>query len=145
MTATAPSAQSLAAPTFGVPLIDRLLASGVPLIGEAAIDAFLAGAGVRVLFVPGDANRHLDSVDVAVILPELCRHFSGRLAPAVVARSAEGAMAKRFGVDVKPALAFFAHGDLLGTIPRVRDWDEYLARIGEMLARADQHPEPTRQ
>lgn len=129
----------------GAVLIDNLLAAGYPHLEVADIDLFIAGEGLRVIFVTGDPVKLLDSVDVAVVLPELYRHFGGSFAPAVATRAAEPALASRFGADVRPALVFFAAGQHLGTIPRVRDWDEYVAKFADFLNRAAEVPAPTRQ
>lgn len=134
------------APTrSGAVLIDKLLDAGYPHLGAEDIDLFIAPEGLRVIFVTGDPVKLLDSVDLAVVLPELERRFAGRITGAVCKRSAEAEMASRFGADVKPALVFFACGQHLGTIPRVRDWDEYVAKISDFLSRAANLPAPTRQ
>jgi hydrogenase-1 operon protein HyaE len=129
----------------GALLIDKLLDAGYPLLEAGDIDLFIAPAGLHVIFVTGDPVKLLDSVDIAVVLPELCRHFAGKITPAVCARSAENDMAARFGADVRPALVFFAAGQHLGTIPRVRDWDEYMLKITDFLNRAADGRAPTRQ
>lgn len=129
----------------GSGLIDTLLERGYPHLEAGDIDLFIAGEGLRVIFVTGDPVKLLDSVDIAVVLPELHRHFAGAFAPAITTRAAEPAMAQRFGADVRPALVFFAAGQHLGTIPRVRDWDEYVAKVSDFLTRAADVPAPTRQ
>lgn len=129
----------------GALLIDKLLDAGYPHLGAEEIDFFIAGPGLKVIFVTGDPVRLLDSVDLAVVLPELQRYFNGQLAGAVCQRGAEPAMASRFGADVRPALVFFANGEHLGTIPRVRDWDEYVAKVSEFMKRAASLPAPSRQ
>jgi hydrogenase-1 operon protein HyaE len=139
-------APPVAPPTkTGSVLIDTLLEAGYPHLEAADIDLFIAPEGLRVIFVTGDPVKLLDSVDIAVVLPELYRHFGGAFAPAITTRAAEPAMASRFGADVRPALVFFASGQHLGTIPRVRDWDEYVAKVSEFLDRAGDVPAPTRQ
>jgi hydrogenase-1 operon protein HyaE len=129
----------------GAVLIDKLLESGFPHLEADDIDLFIAPGGLRVIFVTGDPVKLLDSVDIAVVLPELCRSFAGKITPAVATRAAEPALASRFGADVRPALVFFASGQHLGTIPRVRDWDEYVSKITDFLTRAAELPAPTRQ
>lgn len=129
----------------GAPLVDQLVSlHRYPALGEADLDAFITGPGLRVLFVTGDAVKLLDTVDIAVILPELCRHFGGRLAAGVLARAAESLVAARYGADVRPALVFFARGAHLGTIPRVRDWAEYVEKITAYLEIAESGLSPAR-
>lgn len=134
------------APTrTGALLIDRLLEAGYPHLEAEDVDLFVASGGLRVIFVTGDPVKLLDSVDIAVVLPELCRHFAGNIVPAVATRGAEPALASRFGAEVRPSLLFFSAGQHLGTIPRVRDWDEYVGKITDFSKRAAELPAPTRQ
>jgi hydrogenase-1 operon protein HyaE len=106
---------------------------GYPVVDETSLEAFLTEPGDRVLFVTGDPDKLLDSNDIAVILPELVAHFQGRLYPAVVARAAEPHVCERFKADVKPTLVFVRDGQLVGSIPRVRDWDDYIEKIRGFL------------
>lgn len=139
------AAPAPAATRSGAVLIDKLLDAGAPHLSPEDIDLFIAPAGLRVIFVTGDPVKLLDSVDLAVVLPELMRRFEGQISAGVCQRDAEAAMASRFGADVKPALVFFASGQHLGTIPRVRDWDEYITKVTDFMARAQALPAPTRQ
>ncbi|MEQ9257665.1 MAG: hydrogenase accessory protein [Roseovarius sp.] len=118
------------------PLIDRLTTElGWPrLEDEAALAAFTGRPGVHVLFVPGDPRRNLETTDAAVILPELVQAFQGRFDCAVVDDAIETRLRNDTGVLKTPSLIFYRDGALLGGIPRVRDWDDYLARISHMLA-----------
>ncbi|WP_095590902.1 hydrogenase accessory protein [Actibacterium ureilyticum] len=118
------------------PLIDRLTSElGWPHLADAAALAeFTARAGVQVLFVPGDPRRNLESADVAVILPELRMAFQGRFDCAVVGDAVEAALREQTGVLKTPSLIFYRDGTLIGGIPKVRDWDDYMARIAQILA-----------
>lgn len=147
METSLPAQTSAPAPArTGVFLVDRLASEcGMPFLGEGDLDLFLAGGGLRVIFVTGDPVKLLDTVDIAVILPELCRHFAGKIEAGVLERKAEPLVATRYGADVRPALVFFAGARHLGTITRVRDWDEYLAKIADFIAQAGAAPAPTRQ
>ena len=117
------------------PLIDRLTAElGWPLLTtEAQVEAFAAAPGDHCLFVPGDPLRNLETPDVAVILPELRLAFQGRFDCAVVAPAIEDAIRQSTGVLKTPSLIFFRAGRLSGGIPKVRDWDDYIARIARLL------------
>lgn len=118
------------------PLIDRLTSefSWPHLDSAHDVTEFTNRPGVHVLFVPGDAARNLETADVAVILPELKQAFQGRFDCAVVGDAIE----EQVRVDTKvlktPSLIFFRDGQMIGGIPRVRDWDEYMARITQNLA-----------
>jgi hydrogenase-1 operon protein HyaE len=115
-------------------LLDRLSTElGWPVLDAASLDAFVDGPGERVLFVTGDPLKNAETMDVAVILPELVMAFQGRFLPAVVAQDVERAVRDRFDTWPTPSLMFLRDGAFLGAIPKVRDWDDYLARTRAIL------------
>ena len=117
------------------PLIARLTEE----LGWSALDtlqeamAFVEAPGEHVLFVPGDASRNLETPDVAVILPELHMAFQKRFDCAVVCSGADEAVREASGVFKTPSLIFYRDGQMLGAIPKVRDWAEYVERISQIL------------
>jgi hydrogenase-1 operon protein HyaE len=116
------------------PLFERLLREfGLPEVGAADVDAFLAAPGEAVLFFTGDPKQYPESADVAVILPELIRALPGRFRAAVVARASERELQKRFGFARWPALVFVRSGDLVGAITGMHDWDDLVTRVRELL------------
>ncbi|WP_413720821.1 hydrogenase accessory protein [Silicimonas sp. MF1-12-2] len=120
---------------MGHALIDRLTGElGWPcLIMEDEVLAWIKRPGVQVLFVPGDWQRNLETADVAVILPELQTAFQGRFDCAVVDEAMEPGVKESSGVYKTPSLIFYRDGVCLGGIPKVRDWDDYMARIARFL------------
>lgn len=120
---------------MGHPLIDRLTRElGWPCLStEDDVMGFIARPGVHVLFVPGDAARNLETPDVAVIVPELVAAFQGRFDCAVVAGEMHGPVKNDSGINKTPSLIFYRDGVCLGGIPKVRDWDDYVARITRFL------------
>ncbi|MEL6977836.1 MAG: hydrogenase [Pseudomonadota bacterium] len=117
------------------PLIEALIETEHwPRLDAESVEGFIAGDGVRVLFLTGDPAKNLETNDVAVILPELARAFGGAFQPAVVDRSIEDEMRQRFEIWPTPSLIFLRGGKLIGSIPKVRDWDDYLERIRVILA-----------
>lgn len=121
---------------MGHPLIDRLTTElGWPRLStmeEAA--SYLESSGTHCLFVPGDPKRNLESADVAVILPELKMTFQGAFDCAVVNDAIEARIREEAGVLKTPSLIFYRDGQCLGGVPKVRDWDDYMARIPRILA-----------
>lgn len=119
------------------PLISRLTDElGWPRLATAdEVAAFTGAPGVHCLFVPGDPARNLETPDVAVILPELRMAFQGRFDCAVVDDAVESAVRHAANVLKTPSLIFYRAGAALGGIPKVRDWDDYIARITALLAR----------
>jgi hydrogenase-1 operon protein HyaE len=122
------------------PLIERLLnEKEYPLITAADHDAFVADPGVAVLFFAGDPKQYKETNDVAVVLPELVAAFQGQLRPAVVDRSAELELQRRYGFKSWPSLVFVRAGGWLGTISGIQNWGDYLGEVQTLL-----QAEPTR-
>lgn len=118
------------------PLIDRLTTElGWPRLNDAdALAGFVEAPGTHVVFVPGDPARNLETADVAVILPELKLAFQGRFDCAVAGDAVAQAVGDAAGGYKTPNLVFWRDGHMIGAIPKVRDWADYMARIGQILA-----------
>jgi len=118
------------------PLIARLTdeMSWPALNDWEALATYAALPGVHALFVPGDPKRNLETADVAVILPELKMAFQGLFDCAVVGDGIETRLREETRVLKTPSLIFYRDGKMIGAIPRVRDWDEYIGRINQILA-----------
>lgn len=118
------------------PLVSRLSTE----FGWTSLDSrndlieFTSRPGVHVAFVPGDAARNLETPDLAVILPEIKQAFQGKFDCAVIGDAIETAVREETGVLKTPSLIFYRDGQFLAGIPRVRDWDEYMSRITQILA-----------
>lgn len=119
------------------PLISRLTdeMSWPNLTNESDVAEFVNREGWHVLFVPGDIARNLESPDVAVILPELKMAFQGRFDCAVVDDAIEADVRQQTKVLKTPSLIFYHDGQFVSGIPKVRDWDEYMTRITQILSK----------
>ncbi len=111
---------------------------GLPTVDETTIDAFLAPAAGEaehtLLFFTGDPASRSETLDVAVVMPEILATFQRRLRGAVVARAAETGLAPRFRVAVHPSLVVTRGGDPIAVLPKIRDWSEYMEKIDAALA-----------
>ncbi|MEM7723139.1 MAG: hydrogenase accessory protein [Pseudomonadota bacterium] len=118
------------------PLIDRLTTElGWPHLTDAASrDTFTGADGLRVLFIPGDPARNLETADVAVILPELRQAFQNAFDCAVVGDDIETDTRNMTEVYKTPSLVFFRDGQQIGALPKVRDWSDYMARITHIIS-----------
>lgn len=118
------------------PLIARLEGEfGYPRLASAHdLAEFLARPGVHCLFIPGDPRRNLETADAAVILPELRLAFQQAFDCALVDDAIEAALRERHRALKTPGLLFFRGPAFLGAIEKVRDWSDYLARIGHILS-----------
>lgn len=116
------------------PLIDRLTGElGYALLTDDNYDSFTKENDTVVLFFTEDASRFPESLDVAVVLPELVASFSGQFVPAVIDRSIEKKLQKKFDFKVWPALVFLKQGKYLGTLTRILDWSDYATEIPTIL------------
>jgi hydrogenase-1 operon protein HyaE len=123
------------------PLIARLVDDyGYPLLVEANLDACIAAPGDAMLFCAGDPVLYPECLDVAVVLPELMRAFSGRFRAAVVSRELEAELQARFGFNRWPSLIFLRDGGYVGVLSGILDWSVYLARIQDLLAAPTARP-----
>ena len=131
---------TLAAPVIpaGIehPLVARLIADlRWPLLADAAaLAAFTACPGAHCVFLPGADRPNPETPDVAVILPELAQAFQCAFDCAVAGPAAEAAAKLAVEVHKTPNLAFWREGRVLGCLPRVRDWSDYMAAIPRLLA-----------
>lgn len=127
--------------TLNHPLIQRLIDEyAYPVIGLEEHDEFVADPAVNVLFFAGEPKKFGETVDVAVVLPEIVSAFNGQLRPAVVTREAEKELQKKYGFREWPSLVFVRGGGYLGVISRIRNWQEYLEEINEILRSEPRRP-----
>lgn len=123
------------------PLLQRLgAADGSHWVDAAGLEAFLARGGEQVLFFQGDPVRFPEVLDVAVVLPELRRHFDQRFEIGCVVRADERALAGRYGVVHWPSLVFLRDGRWVDTVHGMLDWDVYLRRLAQVFAKPASRP-----
>lgn len=118
------------------PLIARLEAEfGYPRLASGHdVTEFLARPGQHCLFIPGDPRRNLETADAAVILPELRLAFQNAFDCAVIDDAIEAGLRERHRALKTPGLLFFRGPAFLGAVEKVRDWSDYLGRIGHILS-----------
>jgi hydrogenase-1 operon protein HyaE len=116
------------------PLIEDLVENqGIPLIDEAALDAFSSSHTHVLLFFTENPVQFPESNDVAVVLPLLKQHFGDRFRVAVVARESERTLHARFPFDGWPSLVLLKEGAYVGAVSRMQDWDVYLSEMERLL------------
>ena len=103
------------------------------------LDAFLAAPGHAMLVFTEDPVRFKETLDLAVIAPEIVRAFPGALRGAVLFPETARAVHARYGFRRWPALVVLRDGRYVGAIDGLRTWDEYLAEVAALLV-----AEPTR-
>lgn len=113
---------------------------GLPLLNADNFDHFVYGNADVVLFFAGDPVMFPESADLAVILPELLKAFSGLMQGALVDRGIERELQARYRFTGWPTLIFLRRGEYLGTISGLRDWPEYGREITRILAAEPSQP-----
>lgn len=118
------------------PLLTRLTADlGWPQLDTSdALAAHLAQPGLHCLFIPGDARRNLETADAAVILPELQQAFQGRFDCALIGDGLDAGLREETRVLKTPSFLFYEGDQFLGGIAKIRDWDDYMNRIPQILS-----------
>lgn len=115
-------------------LIQQLITNNqYPLLTEETVDTFIKQHHYSVLFFCNDEKLFPENLDVAVILPELISVFKGQIVPAIISRADEMQIQRKYGFTTWPSLVFLKDGNYLGVISKVRNWDEYLSEIQNLL------------
>ena len=118
------------------PLLARLeMECGYPrLFSQHDVAEFLSRPGLHCLFIPGDAQRNLETADAAVILPELRLAFQNAFDCALIDDGIEAHLRETYKALKTPGFLFFRETAFLGEVQKVRDWSDYLARITHILS-----------
>jgi hydrogenase-1 operon protein HyaE len=133
MIATTVAAPETLAPRH--PLIERLFAEyGFAEVTIDGFEAFVGQPGHALVFFSEDPVRFRETLDLAVILPELHRAFDGCFRAGVLLPQASKKIHPRFGFRRWPAFVMLRDGQYLGAIDGIRNWDEYVGEIQRLLA-----------
>jgi hydrogenase-1 operon protein HyaE len=118
----------------GHPLLEALVGRhGFARVTTGDADAFCNGGGVRLLVFTEDPARYRETLDLAVIVPELVRAFPGRFIVGVLLAEDARAVAVRFGFRRWPALVVLRDGGYVGAIDGLRNWDDYATSLTQLL------------
>lgn len=122
------------------PLVDQLSSRhGFVRVDAESLDAFSAAPGHALLVFTEDPVRYKETLDLAVIAPEVARAFAGRFRAAVLLPADARKVAPRYGFARWPALVVLKDGHYVGAIDGLRNWEEYVEETQRLLA-----AEPTR-
>ncbi len=122
------------------PLIEQLFTRhGCVHVDAETLDAFAAVPGHAMLVFTEDPVRYKETLDLAVIAPEVAKAFPGAFRIGVLLPPDSRKVATRYGFARWPALVLLKDGQYVGAIDGLRNWDEYLEDMQRLLA-----AEPTR-
>ena len=120
------------------PLVARLTAAlGFPYLDSEEEAVAALPAGDSLLFLPAHGKAHMETPDIAVVLPELVGALgaSAALSGAVAGPAYEKQLREQLGGIALPAIVVLRGGRPLGSLSRMRDWDEFLERLTAVIAR----------
>lgn len=121
------------------PALNDMLENGVLASLDAdALEDFIQGEGLKVLFFTGGPRRVRESHDVAVALREILKSWPGQVRAAVLHQDIENANQERFRVITPPGLVFLVGGINLEVVAGVRDWADYEAAFQRYLGAPQQ-------
>ena len=128
MTVEAPTAATLH------PLVERLFtAHGYVNVDAAGLNEFAVAPGDALLFFTEDPVQYRETLDLAVILPEIVGALGTAIRVGVLLPAAARAVAPRYGFRRWPALVWLRDGGYVGAIDGLRDWSDYRAECARLL------------
>jgi hydrogenase-1 operon protein HyaE len=138
---TIPMPLAAGAGAMEYPLIAQLFSKhGFAQITVANFAAWTEVPGRTLLLFIEDPGRYRETLDLAVIVPELVRAFPGRFDVGVLLPEAARQIGLRYGFRRWPAFVMLADGKYVGAVDGLRDWDEYLAEMTRLLDAAPTRP-----
>lgn len=134
---TIPMPLAAGADAMAYPLIAQLFARhGFTDVRSANFEAFAARPGRTLLLFLEDPFRYKETLDLAVIVPEIARAYGPRLAVGVLLPGAAREHCVRYGFRRWPAFVILADGNYVGAVDGLRNWDEYMTEVGRLMEAA---------
>lgn len=125
------------------PLIAQLFSKhGYAEVTADNFAAFTTRPGRTLLFFVEDPMRYRETLDLAVIVPELLRTFPDRFTVGVLLPEAARQFHARYGFRRWPAFVVLADGQYVGAVDGLREWSDYVQEI-ERLSSAPPTRPPT--
>jgi hydrogenase-1 operon protein HyaE len=122
------------------PLLRRLLdLTAAPVLDGQSFERWTRQPGHALLVFADQPVQLRETLDLAVIVPELAAALPGRFRVGVLLAEPARALAVHFGIRRWPALVLLKDGGYVGSVEGLRDWQVYLDELTRLLA-----AEPTR-
>ena len=116
------------------PLIAQLFTRhGFAEVTRENFAAWIKRPGRTLLLFLEDPARYKETLDIAVIVPQLAQAFAGRFAVGVLLPEAAREIAVRYGFRRWPAFVLLADGNYVGAVDGLRDWNEYRTEVARLL------------
>ena len=131
---------SLADPALH-PLLTRLVTeTGAAVLDPSTFDGWAQQPGPAMVVFAEDPDRYKETLDLAVIVPELFAATHGGFRVALLPPAASRTLASRYGFTRWPAFVMLRDGQYLGAFDGIRDWAVYLAELTRLLAAEASRP-----
>jgi hydrogenase-1 operon protein HyaE len=123
------------------PLLERLVQqTDAARLDVDAIEAWAGEPGVAMLVFCEEPDRYKETLDIAVIVPELHAARRAAFRVGLLTPAAARSKAAHYGFARWPALVLLRDGHYLGAIDGLRDWDVYIGELDRLLAAAPTRP-----
>ncbi|MDR2244529.1 MAG: hydrogenase [Burkholderiales bacterium] len=124
------------------PLMARLLER--PGVFEISLETFdevlKKTSGLLLLFFTEDPVRYRETLDLAVVAPELLETSTEPMRLGVLLPEAARALQPRYGFGRWPAFVLLRDGQYLGAIDGMRPWDEYQQEMARLQQATPSRP-----
>jgi hydrogenase-1 operon protein HyaE len=123
------------------PLVAQLFSKhGFAQLDAENYAAFAAAPGHALVLFTEDPVRYKETLDLAVIVPELARAFPGRFRVGVLLPDAARVLHVKYGFRRWPAFVILQDGAYVGAVDGLRNWDQYVEELAALLAAAPTRP-----
>jgi len=123
------------------PLLARLVAeTGASVLDVEQFGAWAQRPGLAMVVFAEDPDRYKETLDLAVIVPELYATAGRRFRVALLRPAAARALVSRYGFARWPAFVMLRDGEYLGAVDGIRDWDVYVDELGRLMEAAPSRP-----
>jgi hydrogenase-1 operon protein HyaE len=123
------------------PLLARLVRqTDAAVLSAETFDAWAQQPGPAMVVFAEDPERFKETLDLAVVVPELHATGGRRFRVALLPPVASRAIAPRYGFARWPAFVMLRDGQYLGAVDGIRDWDVYTAELMRLLTAAPSRP-----
>lgn len=123
------------------PLLLRLVReTGAAVLSTESYDGWAGQPGPAMVVFAEDPDRYKETLDLAVVVPELHATGGRRFRVGLLPAAASRAIAPRYGFARWPAFVMLRDGQYLGAVDGIRDWEVYTAELLRLLAAAPSRP-----
>jgi hydrogenase-1 operon protein HyaE len=123
------------------PLLARMISeTGGSVLEAAELNDWQDRAGTAMLVFAGEPDRYKETLDLAVVVPELAKARPGAFRVGLLIPTAARALAPRFGFARWPAIVMLRNGHYLGAVDGLRDWSDYIGELDRLLTAEPARP-----